>query len=105
MRRNDLSRKLIFWKLLAFDGGKVIVRREYHDLCQACKEKRYLGLQNHQVALYRGIPGLGRLEKVLPDIQISALPMEEVDDLSKGIPVTSEREMLQIIEGWSEKPD
>ena len=104
LNRRELAKKFIFRRLLAFDGDKIVLRRQYHKLCPICNDKHYLGLAKHQVALYRGIPGLGRLEKIIPEIKVNSLPREEINDLAKGIPLANEKELLQIIEGWSENP-
>ncbi len=68
-------------------------------LCPACKEHIFVSLDGDEVAVFYGLPGGPQQLKERIQIRTEGLPLQAVLDLRRGIPVTSEKEFLHVLEG------
>lgn len=70
-----------------------------HDLCESCRNNQYLGIDGRQIAVFRGTPiNPGPVMEKM-EIDLNKLPIEEIEDLKKGIPFRDGKEKLQLLEG------
>lgn len=70
-----------------------------HDLCDSCRKNQFLGLDDRQIAVFRGTPqNPGPITEKI-EIDLDKLPLEEIEDLKKGIPFRDGKEKLQLLEG------
>ena len=70
-----------------------------YDLCNSCRNNQFLGLNGQRIAVFRGTPdNPGPIMEQI-EIDLSKLPMEEKEDLKKGIPFRDGKEKLQLLEG------
>lgn len=69
------------------------------DVCHSCRNNQFLGLNDQQIAVFRGTPANPGplMEKI--KIDLNKLPAEEKEDLKKGIPFRDGKEKLQLLEG------
>lgn len=78
---------------------RVVCRIQKAGWCRSCHDNRFLGIENHRVAVIRGTPKKpGPVAEITP-INSELLPAVERHDLKAGIPFRSEREKLQLLEG------
>ena len=89
------------WEIIRFEPNLLEVKITLEALDEQCANRRYLGLSEGRVAIFRGMPGRGVLEK-LTAIRADNLPTSEVESLKAGLEVSSEGEILEILEGLAE---
>ncbi|MCL6590551.1 MAG: BofC C-terminal domain-containing protein [Firmicutes bacterium] len=69
-------------------------------LCESCREHQFFGIQNGKLAVMKGTPiKPGPIQENI-QLPVDQLPDSERLDLEKGIPFQSEKEKLQILEGF-----
>lgn len=68
-------------------------------LCPECKRHIFVGLDGEEVAVFYGLPGGPRQLRERTPIRMERLPPQAVSDLKLGIPVNSQEELLQVLEG------
>lgn len=66
-----------------------------------CEEHNatFLGVKDGYVVVYRGIPGNKAIVKEFTPISIKSLLPQDIEELSRGIPVFSNEELLRTLEG------
>ena len=89
------------WEIIAFEPKLLAVRIKFEALDEQCANRKYLGLSDGKVAIFRGMPGRGVVEKITA-IRADKLPASEVEALKAGLEVASEGELLEILEGLAE---
>ncbi len=82
-----------------FTPKRVVVLATVDGLCQQHSSYRYLGIMDGFLAVYEGKPGQGGRAVEITDIEVRSLPEKEIRDLQKGVPVSSQRELLEILQG------
>jgi hypothetical protein len=87
------------YELKKAKGNLQVYVMPVRDYCSNCLNNQFLGINEQNVAVIRGIPEKPGpiLEKVA--IKIDDLPKLELEDLQKGIPFKNDKEKLQLIEG------
>lgn len=89
------------WEIITFEPKLLAVRIKFEALDEQCANRKYLGLSDGKVAIFRGMPGRGVVEKITA-IRADKLPASEVEALRAGLEVASEGELLEILEGLAE---
>ncbi len=69
------------------------------DWCESCRRHRFLGVDDKEVVVKRGVPGQPGPVLELTGLLIQMLPVTEISDLRKGIPFVNEEEKLELLEG------
>ncbi|MGI6034965.1 MAG: BofC C-terminal domain-containing protein [Limnochordia bacterium] len=99
--REELSAQYGDWKILEFSPELVRVETEggpcpFH-------ARLYLGIADGYAAVFQGRPGRGGVVLKKTNVPLHRIPETERQRLSEGIPVGSEQEALQILEGMGEE--
>lgn len=89
------------WEITRFEPNLLEVKLTLEALDEQCANRSYLGLAEGRVAIFRGMPGRGVVEKITA-IRAENLPASEVESLQAGLEVASEGEILEILEGLAE---
>ncbi len=89
------------WEIISFEPELLSIRIKLNALDEQCANRKYLSLSDGRVAIFRGIPGRGVVEKIT-GIHAENLPASEVESLKVGLEVASEGELLEILEGLAE---
>lgn len=89
------------WEIIRFEPEILEVRVTLEALDEQCASRRYLGLYQGRVAVFRGMPGRGVMEE-LTAIRVENLPASEVEALTTGLEVVSDGQILEILEGLAE---
>jgi hypothetical protein len=85
------------WTTVDFTPGRVVIEHTAAGLCSVCREKRYLGVRGDRIAIFRGLPPDGVLERVT-EYEVK----DDVrDQLEKGIPFTTMEELMQLLESYT----
>ncbi len=85
------------WTVAEFSPGRVVIESMTGGLCSVCREKRFLGVRGDRIAIYRGVPPEGTLERVT-EYEVK----EDVrDQLEKGIPFSTMEELMQLLESYT----
>ena len=95
--REELAAQYGDWKILEFSPELVRVEREggpcpFH-------AQLYLGIADGYAAVFQGRPGKGGVVLKKTNVPLQRIPEADRGRLSEGIPVDSEQEALQILEG------
>ena len=77
----------------------VLLTADMEGLCPSCLEEVFVGIHEGKVAVFNGEPGGAHWIREVTEIPVEVLPPGEQADLEAGISVTSEEELLQILEG------
>ncbi|HLV09577.1 MAG TPA: BofC C-terminal domain-containing protein [Halanaerobiales bacterium] len=85
------------WQI-KYNGNSLLFYKKIDDLSPQDKEKLYLGIQNDRVAIFKGTPGSGELER-RTDIALEKIPEDIKNRLKKGIIVNSREELFSILDG------
>ncbi len=65
-----------------------------------CKRHIFVGLDGEEVAVFYGLPGgAAATERTNADTHGKTTSPQAVSDLKLGIPVNSQEELLQVLEG------
>lgn len=89
------------WNIIRFEPNLIEVKVTLEALDEQCANRKYLGLSDGNVAIFRGMPGRGVVEKITA-IRAENLPASEIESLQIGLEVASEGEVLEILEGLAE---
>lgn len=84
------------WQVAAFSESQLILETEAQ-LCSICEQNRYLGVYRGKIAIYRGIPPGGVLERV------TDYPVRDdvADQLEQGIPFKTTEDLLWLLESYT----
>jgi hypothetical protein len=87
----------------SFTEQEVVLLVTATGACPRHAGQRYLGIADGHVAVFQGLPR-GGTAKVLEvfDLEASALPEREVQDLRRGIPVSSDDELKRVLQSYLE---
>lgn len=69
------------------------------ELCRECQTYMFVGVKDGYVAVYYGLPRPDAELRYVTDILVSRLPPYLQEDLSAGIIIRSEEQLLRFLEG------
>ncbi|NMA54532.1 MAG: hypothetical protein GX952_01195 [Firmicutes bacterium] len=78
---------------------RLTVQKSEPGLCPRCKEQVFVGIYQDKAAVFYGSPAGPHQLKEQTNIPVRKLPPQAVTDLRSGIPVNSQQELLQLLEG------
>lgn len=87
----------------SFSEQEVVLLVTAPGACPSHATQRYLGIADGHVAVFQGRPG-GARAKVLEvfDLEAGSLPEREVQDLRRGVLVTSDDELKRVLQSYLE---
>lgn len=97
LSREELAEALpASWQVAAYSDTQVILETEAK-LCSICRQSRYLGVYRGKIAIYRGLPPNGVLERV------TDFPVRDdvADQLEQGIPFKTTENLLWLLESYT----
>lgn len=103
LTRSQVTAKLKGAWIESFDPSRVVVQETRDTYCPQHATGRYLGVADGHLAVYDGEPGNGGRPVEIFDLPVSDLPEREVQDLRRGIPVATDSEMRQMLQGYLEQ--
>jgi hypothetical protein len=84
------------WRLLEFSPRQVVLE-QVGEICTICFNKGYIGVHNDRIAIFRGVPPSGSLERVT-EFEVKN---DVRDQLEKGIPFSNMEELLLLLESYT----
>lgn len=86
-----------------FTEREVVLLTTVPGACPKHASRRYLGVSDGHVAVFQGRPGTNSA-KVLEvfDLETSALPEREVQDLRRGVQVSTDDELKRVLQSYLE---
>lgn len=103
LTRIELAERLKGVWIEAFDPARVVVQETRDTYCPKHASGRYLGVADGHLAVFEGEPGNGGRAVEVFDLLITNLPEREVQDLRRGVLVTSDGELKQMLQGYLEQ--
>ncbi len=86
------------WEVKEYTAGKLmILYRSLNELSPTDKNNIHLGVQEGKVAIFYGESGQRNLKK-LTEIELNDLPLQEQNNLKSGISVSSNEELLSVLD-------
>lgn len=101
LSREALAARLSNGIIERFSPQEIIVREVRDQLAPLHAAKKFIGIEEGRVAVFRGIPGLAFECINKTDIPVTMLPPQEVSDLHKGIPILNDKNLMEILMGLS----
>ncbi len=87
----------------SFTEQEVVLLVTAKGACPRHAAQRYLGIADGHVAVFQGLPGKGKAKVIeVFDLEAGALPEREVQDLRRGVPVSSEDELKRVLQSYLE---
>lgn len=99
--REQLAARLQGGIIERFSPQEIVVREVRDELAPLHAAKRFLSISDGRVALFRGVPGLAYECVEVTDIPVAKLPPQEIVDLNKGIPIYSDKNLMELLMGLS----
>jgi hypothetical protein len=84
------------WRLLEFSPQQVVLE-QVGEICTICFNKGYIGVHNDRIAIFRGVPPSGSLERVT-EFEVKN---DVRDQLERGIPFSNMEELLLLLESYT----
>ncbi|MDK2856481.1 MAG: hypothetical protein PWQ41_1480 [Bacillota bacterium] len=95
---DQLSRLYPAWNVTVSEGNLRLTTSQ-PGLCPACKGNLFVGLDGDEVTVFYGTPGGPKELKERTGISAAGLPEEALLDLKAGIPIESQEQLSQVLEG------
>jgi hypothetical protein len=102
----DLASRYSDWQLIKKNEKEVIFRQELNKVCPEHRDKMYLGVKDGVVAIFYGdLKDENKILKHKTNISVELLPKREINNLEQGIKVSSQNELLTLLEGLASIQD
>lgn len=87
----------------SFNEREAVVLVTVNGACPKHATQRYLGISDGHVAVFRGRPDRRQAEVLeVFDLEAGALPEREVQDLRRGVAVSSDDELKRVLQSYLE---
>lgn len=101
LSRQALAERMTNGIIQRFSPDEIVIREIREELAPLHAAKRFLGVQQGHVAVFRGVPGLAYECIQQTDIPTNYLPPQEISDLQKGIPIYNDKNLMEMLMGLS----
>ena len=105
LTREELAREVVDWTITEFTPERVVMSQRRAGMSPTCLSNMHIGEKDGWVTVFYGDPEHRCRPKSVTRIRASDLPPNERADLKAGIRVSSEEELLRILEtlaSWSD---
>lgn len=91
------------WIVDKFDIHEVDMTLKVDSYCREHANNMFIGIQDGSVAVFYGKPGLRPILKETTNIQTNQLMAQDIEELQRGIVVSSQEELLRTLEGMQSR--
>ncbi|MDI7246598.1 MAG: BofC C-terminal domain-containing protein [Bacillota bacterium] len=98
LTREELAREVDDWTITEFSPDRVVMSQRRAGMSPACLATMHIGEKDGWVTVFYGDPKHRCRPKSVTRIKVTGLPPNERADLRAGIPVSSEEDLLRILE-------
>jgi hypothetical protein len=105
LSKDALAKDIEPWSITEFSENQVVLFQKRQGMSPPCLKTMHIGEKDGWVTVFYGTPDNRCRPKSATRIKASDLPPGELDDLKTGIPVSSEEELLHVLEAlasWSD---
>lgn len=95
---NELASQIEVWNITEFSEDRIVMVQKQQGMSPSCLKTMHIGERDGWVTIFYGTPDKRCKPKSVTRIKGSDLPPGELDDLEKGIPISSEEELLRVLE-------
>ncbi|MEW5865840.1 MAG: BofC C-terminal domain-containing protein [Bacillota bacterium] len=105
LSREELAREVDNWTVTEFSESRVTMWQRRAGMSPVCLATTHIGEKDGWVTVFHGDPQHRCKPKSVTRIRVSDLPLSERADLRAGIPVSSEEDLLRILESLASWQD
>ncbi len=98
LTEGELSKQIEAWNIAEFSENQIIMFQKRQGISPSCLQTMHIGERDGWVTIFYGTPDKRCKPKSVTRIKASDLPPGELDDLKVGIPISSEEELLRVLE-------
>jgi len=91
------------WVFDKFDTDEVNMTLKIDGFCREHANNMFIGIQDGRVAVFYGKPDSKRIVKEVTKIQVNKLMVQDVEELQRGLVVSSTEELLGTLEGMQSR--
>ncbi|NLB74263.1 MAG: hypothetical protein GX795_09610 [Firmicutes bacterium] len=105
LSRDDLANQIEPWVITEFSENEIVLFQKRQGMSPSCLNTMHIGEKDGWVTVFYGTPDKRCRVKSATRIKASNLPPGELDDLKVGIPISSEEELLHVLEALASWTD
>jgi hypothetical protein len=96
---NQIVKMYPDWSIEKFDTDAVEMSLQVDSYCREHANNTFIGIQDGYVASFYGIPGPKAILKEKTKIAVTSLTPQDLEEVKKGIVVTTREELMRTLEG------
>ena len=105
LSKDALAKDIEPWSITEFSENQVVLFQKRQGMSPPCLKTMHIGEKDGWVTVFYGTPDKRCRVKSATRIKASNLPPGELDDLKVGIPISSEEELLHVLEALASWTD
>jgi hypothetical protein len=105
LSRDALAGQIEPWIITEFSENQIVLFQKRQGISPSCLNTMHIGEKDGWVTVFYGTSDNRCRPKSTTRIKASDLPPSELDDLKAGIPISSEEELLKVLEALASWAD